>query len=311
MGDQKSGRRRAADGPALTNARRAIQSQQLLRLKLPLINLPRLEVPAATMMAADLAAASERWRKTMEPLTAIGEGFRRQMEAIQATMRPLADQFRWIAEQERKCEALESAGWLPHRSSPFHLLETGGLEGERLDQQVELYYRSNWAEVSASLKSEIHACEFDQEAKDCFAEALDAHGAGFYRCAPRLLYPEIERVARIELHDGSLDGIASQHRLVAAIGGLTPVEMSSTGVTGLRFYKKLTEHLYLRLQEADRVVAAQADPVPNRHAAIHGLVSYTSLKNSLNGILVADYLLQALSTIKRLALEDAGAQSVA
>jgi hypothetical protein len=61
--------------------------------------------------------------------------------------------------------------------------------------------------------------------------------------------------------------------------------------------------LYLHLRKADRIAVALADPVPNRHAAIHGLVSYTSLKSSLNAILVADYLLQALSTIKRLALE--------
>jgi hypothetical protein len=152
-------------------------------------------------------------------------------------MRPLADQFRWIAERERKCEQLETAGWLPHRSSPLNLIEDDGIKDAELDERVLQYYRSNWPEVSASLKAEIGACEFDQEAKDCFSEALAAHGAGLYRCAPRLLYPEIKRVARIELHDGSLDGIASQRRLVAAIGGLTPAEMSSTGVTGLRFYK--------------------------------------------------------------------------
>jgi hypothetical protein len=303
MGDKKAGQRPSGERAALSNARRAVQSQQFLRLKLPVFDLPRIELPAATIIGADLAVASERWRKTMEPLTAIGEKFRRQVEAIQTAMQPLADQFRWIAQQERKCEQLETVGWLPHRSSPFHLLDSEDPENAELDERVEQYYRSNWLEVSASLKAEIEACEFDQEAKDCFSEALAAHGAGLYRCAPRLLYPEIERVARIELHDGSLDGIASQRRLVAAIGGLTPAEMSSTGVTGLRFYKKLTEHLYLHLREADRVALALADPVPNRHAAVHGLVSYTSLKSSLNAILVADYLLQALSTIKRLARE--------
>jgi len=29
----------------------------------------------------------------------------------------------------------------------------------------------------------------------------------------------------------------------------------------------------------------EQDPIPNRHAAVHGLVSYSSMQNSLNTIL--------------------------
>ena len=238
------------------------------RITLPPLQLPRVELPGLAAIGADLAEASERWRKAMEPLNAIGEQFRRQMEAMQATLAPFAEQFAWIEAQERKCEHLERAGWLPHRSSPFAAIDDADADADdaAVDRAVADHYLSNWAEVSASLQSEIAGCELDDEARQCFEEALAAHGAGLYRCAPRLLFPEVERVARIELHGGALDGMASQHRLVAAIGDLTPAEMASTGVTGLRFYKKLTEHLYLRLKDPDRVAAAQADPVPNRHA---------------------------------------------
>jgi hypothetical protein len=169
---------------------------------------------------------------------------------------------------------------------------------------VQSHYEEQWAEVSADLSAGIEACDLDREAKDCFLEAIAAHGAGLYRCAPRLLFPEVERVARIELHGGALDRMASQQRLVGLIADLTPAEMASTGVTGLRFYRKLTEHLYENLKDPESVAVAAADPVPNRHAAIHGIVSYTSAKSSLNAVLVADYLLQAISTIKRLAAED-------
>lgn len=273
-------------------------------ITLPTLQLARVELPQIAGISAELAAASERWRKAMAPLTAIGEQFRQQMEAMQATFAPFAKQFAWIEEQEHKCERLERVGWLPHRSSPFDALEDAEADDAAVDRAVGDYYGSSWSAVSTSLRTEIDECDLDDEAKQCFAEALAAHGAGLYRCAPRLLFPEVERVARIDLHGGALDKMASQDRLVEAIGGLTPGEIASTGVTGLRFYRKLTEHLYLHLKDPERVAAASADPVPNRHAAVHGIVSYTSAKSSLNAILVADYLLQAISTIKRIARED-------
>jgi len=292
-------------------ARQIYEATALPRLTLPAFDFPKVEFPRLSFIGAELAEVLERWRAAMEPFAAIGEGLRRQMEAWQATTRPLADQLRWIREQSAQCARLERAGWLPHRSSPFDLLKDDQADDDELDRQVQLYYEKEWAEVAAGLSAGIESCEFDREAKDCFSEALAAHGAGLYRCAPRLLFPEIERVARIELHGGALDRMASQERLVASIGHLTPAEMSSTGVTGLRFYTKLTEHLYLHLKDAERVAAAVADPVPNRHAAVHGLVSYTSSRSSLNAVFVADYLLQAISTIKRLAREDAeGAAAV-
>ncbi len=40
------------------------------------------------------------------------------------------------------------------------------------------------------------------------------------------------------------------------------------------------------------------DPVPNRHAAVHGLVSYSSMQNSLNTIFMADYIFQVISFLK-------------
>jgi hypothetical protein len=282
----------------------AISQPASLHLSLPKFDLPRLELPQLAAIGADIEAASERWREAMAPLTAVGERFRRQMEAMQATLAPLAEQLKWIEDQERQCERLERAGWLPHKSSPFDMLKSNAIDDADVDSAVAEYYARNWPAVSATLRSEIDGCSLDDEARECFAEAVAAHGAGLYRCAPRLLFPEIERVARLELHGGELDRITNQDKLVQAIGSLTPAEMASTGVTGLRFYKKLTEHLYRHLKDADRVAAAKADPVPNRHAAVHGIISYTSAKSSLNALLVADYLLQAISTIKRLARED-------
>src|SRR5689334_2284827 len=49
-----------------------------------------------------------------------------------------------------------------------------------------------------------------QDTKALFGQALDAHGHGLYRLAARSLFPEVERLAREELHAGAMDDIASQ-----------------------------------------------------------------------------------------------------
>jgi hypothetical protein len=48
----------------------------------------------------------------------------------------------------------------------------------------------------------LKASRVDDVAQATFIEALEAHGLGLYRVAPRLLFPEIERLARNEFRAG-------------------------------------------------------------------------------------------------------------
>jgi hypothetical protein len=41
------------------------------------------------------------------------------------------------------------------------------------------------------------------------------------------------------------------------------------------------------------------DAVRNRHAALHGIVTYNSFKNSLNAIFLADYVFQVIHAFKQ------------
>src|SRR3546814_5398382 len=50
-------------------------------------------------------------------------------------------------------------------------------------------------------------------------------------------------------------------------------EFTMPGVSGVRLYSKLAEHLYKQVRTPDEVEAARLDPVPNRHAVLHGRVS--------------------------------------
>ena len=62
---------------------------------------------------------------------------------------------------------------------------------------------------------------------------------------------------------------------------------------GLVLFGRLFEHLYETVNKENKSVFVE-DDVPNRHAAIHGLVSYSTHKHSVNMIIIADYFFQIL-----------------
>ena len=167
------------------------------------------------------------------------------------------------------------------------------------------HYRDNWPSIADQFSRAINSYDIDDEAKDTFAEALSAHGCEFYRCPPRLLFPEIERVARAEIHGGAMDKMASKNRLREQISQLSPQDMAATGLMGTRFYSKLVEHLYAHVHDAEALEKMTLDPIPNRHVTVHGLASYKSLQSSVNSLILSDFIFHAISTIKRLELEDA------
>lgn len=198
-------------------------------------------------------------------------------------------------EHEDRCKRLEKAGWLPHPASPWHLLDDDSLNDAPLHEAIERYYLSDWPTVRASIEAAIDGYLIDDEAKLTFREALAAHEAGLYRCVPRTLFPEIERVSRAVIHRGAMDKIASQPELQKIVGSLCPQDLAREGVSGLRLYDKLVDHMYASMQTPERVAAIAAEPVPNRHAAVHGYVTYNTVRHSINALITAEYLFHAIS----------------
>jgi hypothetical protein len=219
---------------------------------------------------------------------------------IQEQFRSFAPMLEEFAKNEARCNRLEEAGWLPHPASPWHLLDNEDLCGEALNEAVEAYYFENWPSVRISIEKAISDYTIDDEAKATFGEALAAHEAGLYRCVARTLFPEIERVSRAEIHDGAMDKIASQPKLQEAISNLCPSDIARDGISGMLLYNKLIDHLYVSMPTPERVNAIAAEPVPNRHAAVHGYVTYKTLRHSMNALIIAEYLFHAITVIMAL-----------
>lgn len=222
--------------------------------------------------------------------------------------------FRNVFGDIAKIKRLEPTGWLPHSSSPLHLLDDE-IEAEELRAQVETHYRANWSEIKAGFIERIAAYDLDDEAKETFLEALDAHEASHYRSVVRLLFPEIERIACKEFYQGKLyekpkEG-ESQGKQITSLTGFreTVLDLPAGDVIGFEYgmqlYEKLNDHLYSAVGSSkSRIRRCEQDPVPNRNASLHGIVSYKSFQNSMNMLIMAEYTYHLFSVMKEYLLEE-------
>lgn len=287
---------RKALGPAheLSKTLERLASPGLgLRKTLNALSLPRLNwlqqadrwkgISTQLPIITELKRANRGWLE-------IAEAVRSPFTETALRLKPLFDEFN---RHESVCQSLERVGWLPHYTTPFDELEDLG--DAQVEEILDRHYVDGWLAIRAAITKQLETYDVDAIAKAALTEALDDHETGRYRSAVVLLFIEIERLARQELHGGALDGISSVKRLQELAGEMSLGDVSPGGAAGLRLYKKLIKHLYEQVKTPDALAACAADPVPNRHAVIHGLLVYASHRNSLNTIFIADYILQVIS----------------
>ncbi len=207
-------------------------------------------------------------------------------------------------------EVLAKAGWVPHYTTPFDDIAECSEEPEEVQERLLRYYESNWHDVRSEIESRMSGYNIDAEAKATFREALDAHEAGLYRCVCRVLFPEIERIFRKELFDGRIEHISYAEYIKKLVEGEKSLgDFMGGGFYELDIFGLFTKHIehggdsesskliyglfHKVASEEDRERLTQ-DPIPNRHAAVHGLVVYSSQQNSLNAIFLADYIFRII-----------------
>ncbi|MGO9134378.1 MAG: hypothetical protein ACLP8A_10075 [Methylovirgula sp.] len=205
-------------------------------------------------------------------------------------------------------EFVKQSGWVPHGTLPAHLIEQSNSDPKLFTDLVDAYYEEKWPSVRREIEARVASYPIDDEAMAAFTEALAAHEAGLYRMVPRGLFPEIERVARTELYGGVLGTIPSPdgkyqwqvwHHLIQSAGEkLSLSDMDPHLFNAFRLFEFFSEHIYTQVKSLEDQKRFAADPVPNRHAALHGLVPYRSSKNSLNAIFMAEYLLHVICLLK-------------
>lgn len=192
----------------------------------------------------------------------------------------------------------DRAGWLLHHTTPLHLI-TADMTAHDVVPVLEAYYRDNWPQVTAEFRGQLATLDIDEEARAVFEEALAAHGAGLYRATVRVLFPEIECVAREHLLEGTLKGITSLTAVRRAADGLAWNELQPFGEGPLvGQFLTMSDHLYTAARTPDRIAELAASPIPNRHAALHGLVAYNSLQSSLAALVMTEFMFKMISILK-------------
>ena len=274
---------------------------------LPVMEIQQMVAPALVLRERlrPIFEMQEQWKRLVIQTPPWVEEVRRATQAL-ASMAPVFEQmrtashiigpaFQAIARTSAQCQRIEDAGWLPHYTTPFDKLDEA--DDEDFDPVLEAHYSDNWLQVRSTFTARVQVYAVDDEAKEAFAEALAAHEAGLYRATTRILFPEIERVARKELH-GQMNGETSQRALRQAAEELGLSDVEPGGMYAFKLFGKLFDHLYAPTKTLEALEAIALDPVPNRHAAMHGFLSYGSAKNSINMLVMADFLFQVICALK-------------
>lgn len=243
-----------------------------------------------------IAWAANDLANSLQTLTDTARAIR---DWVEANQEPIGRMIDWAGRSWTRAAIMEQTGWLPHYTQPDDLFPVG-MDGAAGHVRLDRHYRENWPIIEAHFRERLATYEFDGEAKACFSEALTAHGLGLYRTPPRLLFPEIERLTRKHLADliDNPSAITSLREPRAKAEDLGFSNLFRSGVFSLRIYKKFASHLYAPVLTPDALEAARADPVPNRHAALHGLVVYSSMQSSLNALIMAEFAMLTVDALR-------------
>ena len=190
----------------------------------------------------------------------------------------------------------ETTGWLPYRTVPFaqYFKECGG-DTKAFNAQVSSYYNHHALDIVKDINARLGNYEIDDEAKATLREALSAHQYGLFRCVCRVSPPEIERVIRedwLAIQDVTT---LKPSLLKGKINERSLSDFAIDGPHDLELFGLLTFHLFSWVKDLETV---NREPTPNRHAATHGWLPYSSAQSSLNSIICMDYVFRLTTSFK-------------
>ena len=240
---------------------------------------------SAVPVVQKLSEASQQLEVTLRP-------FVQELAHISQAVAPYVESF---AKYSKFIDSVGATGWLSYHTVPISYVEECGGDISLLEQRLSTFYETNWNGIRQDIESRLEAYHIDEEARETFREALSAHEAGFYRCVCRVLFPEIERMIRVLFFENKAGTIRSKEILDRLTQRGSLEDFMPREAYGWILFDRLVNHLYAPDKNRKKF---QKDFVPNRHAAAHGLVSYSTPKHSMNMIIMADYIFQVLPSIK-------------
>lgn len=242
-----------------------------------------------------LRVAGESFFKAIEPVA----------NAISQVLPRIAQMQPFIEAFERANKIIDSVsktGWLPHHTLGIDYIEESIVGSGSLESRIGEYYEKNWLDIRHEIESRMACYRISEEAKQTFCEAMDAHEAGHYRCVCRVLFPELDRELRIQFFNDSTGRIGSKEMLDALANRGLLEDYLPRSIFSYILFRQLVTQLYKNVKKSNRSQFELRD-VPNRHAALHGLVRYTTHKHSMNMLIMTDYIFEILTVTSHLPIQ--------
>ena len=231
----------------------------------------------------------------VEPLQPFIQFVQRVSEAMAPIMEAVAPILEYFSRYNKFIDTVRPTGWLPYHTVSLNIVEDCENDVSLLDARLTEFYKNNWANIRQDIETRLDSYHISAESKATFREALAAHDLGHYRSVCRVLFPEIDREFRIHFFEDAAGSIPSKKMLDRLTNRAFLENLLPRAAYGWVLLDRLVHHLYERVDDGNRERYEQ-DYVPNRHAAIHGLVRYATIKHSINMIIMADYIFQVLTS---------------
>lgn len=78
---------------------------------------------------------------------------------------------------------------------------------------------------------------------------------------------------------------------------------------GFVLTEKMVNHLYHEAKTPRGIAILRADPVPSRHATIHGVIAYANRQNAYNAICMAAFMFDTIMRVHNFAERSAQDQA--
>ncbi len=254
---------------------------------------------AISFDASAFNPVAAQFKELGSQMASVRAHFAEMNETLKRIAAPLASAFAEVARTAKQHRRVEESGWLPHATTPFSDIPDEA-DPPEVAAILAQHYRVNWPVVRRHFEERIEALDIDEDARGAFHEALASHEAGHYRAVTRMLFPEVERLYRVHLMDGTLKGLTGLRDLRDIVPKLPIGVFAGFENSIMSLVTKLLDHLYARVETIEELEAIRPDPVPNRHAAIHGIVVYKTLENSINCLIMVEFLFALIAEVGRL-----------
>lgn len=214
-------------------------------------------------------------------------------------------------QNSEKSKKLISAGWIPYAGMNFDDIPINSTNDE-LSRIMNDKIDGEWTLIRERLKNIVSHSGVDDEAQETFLEALDAFESGFFRSVVRVLFPEIERVACQTVYGGSRKDWSFQNdsetrgqntslkAVREALWEKLPAGVGLQADLGFSLIEVLNQHLYAHVGSTEEDMEKfLSNPIPNRHASLHGFVSYNTRQNAFNALTMTAFMFEIIIRIYR------------